>query len=197
MDYGGIICVRKPVETSYVLSVTTDKCCLKLNAVEVTNTTGDADGKAVTTADDTADIVGMPVVGTKTSHDKGVIVAHVSRAYGAPLGFVTECPKVVNPVGPTRINITENNEKVVEHFETKAPLAGLASGEATKVTEENRVASDTAVCHVEQDRKDLPRQNTIQNPHRSKQHSRPKLRAPLQLALDVQRSPTIIRRSTR
>lgn len=60
-DYGGAIRVCKSVEPTKVLTVTTDKRRLKVNAVEATNTTGNAEGKKRTSTDDTTDIVGITI----------------------------------------------------------------------------------------------------------------------------------------
>lgn len=130
LDYGGAICVCKTVDCPKVLTVTTDKCCLKLNAVEATNTAGNTDGKIVTPTDDTTDIVGITIPVVNVSTENGVLEAHVRRIYLASLGFVTERTENLITKEPAAINLTISlEEKKID--KTAESLAVLSTGEVT------------------------------------------------------------------
>lgn len=92
--------------------MTTDKCCLWVNEVMATNTTGDALGKARASADDTADIVGMSRVVVVVSKCYGVCKAAVHRIYLASLGLVTLNSELLESDESAAIDITTSLEVV-------------------------------------------------------------------------------------
>lgn len=62
LDYGGVICVCKLVDILKILIVIIDKCCFRLNVVEVMNIVGEIEGCMVIIIDDIIDIVGIIIL---------------------------------------------------------------------------------------------------------------------------------------
>lgn len=89
-DYGGVMCVCKFVDCLKVLIVIIDKCCFRLNEVEVMNIVGNVEGKIVILIDDIIDMVGIIIFVVNVLVENGAVEVYVCCMYFVLLGFVVE-----------------------------------------------------------------------------------------------------------
>lgn len=82
------MCVCKLVEFLKVLIVIIDKCCLKVNVVEVMNIIGYVEGKICVLIDDMIDIVGIIFFVVNVLKEVGVKDVYVFCIYFVLLGLV-------------------------------------------------------------------------------------------------------------